>query len=341
MTTAKRILSFGMVIVCGYIGMQKEYKQFFTVFCQTLCESVAVLVPIGDAENVRQPNMKVGNTVLVFALSDFIPVNDQLESFMHQTFEAASKELPLFGAIAQRNLFDLAQQMDDTLLLSERLDPIVGAKEIGDQDPFEEGTKDLFNDRAGPGRSQYVVGQGFARETPDPSGAARDAPAAFVHVEHSGEPCGLAQLVIDRSEELSQPLPIQHQTAGGDLKSTEGSKPGTDVPGRHAEGIVQVSRKQREAKTQGCLRQGLGHRRFNFGSTRRAAVFIDHVLRNGGLHRRDVLDDLAVFAAGFAQRVVTSGAFRELVLNNLIYTHRSWAACTGMSFLATGPAAAL
>jgi hypothetical protein len=54
------------------------------------------------------------------------------------------------------------------------------------------------------------------------------------------------QFVAVLGETLSQPLPIQHQTARCDLKLAESSKPSTDVAGCHAEGVVQVRRQQRK-----------------------------------------------------------------------------------------------
>jgi hypothetical protein len=162
--------------------MQQEYKQLFAVFHQTFRQAFAVLVPIGNAEDVRQSNVKRGNAPLVCGLSELIPVDDQLERFVHKTFQTASKEFPFFRAIAQRNLLYLAQQMDDTLLLCERLNPVVGAEEIGDQDPFEMGAENLLHHRTCPGLGQYVVSQRLAGEAPQPSQKAGDAPAAFVDV---------------------------------------------------------------------------------------------------------------------------------------------------------------
>jgi hypothetical protein len=101
--------------------------------------------------------VKISDAPLVCGLSELIVVNDQLERFVHQTFQAASKEFPFFRVIAQRDLFYLSQQMDNALLLGERLNSVVGAEEIGDQDSFEAGTKNLLHHRASPGRGQHVV----------------------------------------------------------------------------------------------------------------------------------------------------------------------------------------
>jgi hypothetical protein len=229
----KAYLSFRVVIICGHVTVQKEYEQFIAMFGQTLGQPFAVLIQIGGAKDVCQPHVKVGNALLVFALSELIPVDDQLDRFVHQTFETPCKERPLLGAIPQRHLLDLAQQMDDTLLLGERLDAVVGAEEVGDQDSFEKGTEHFLHHRTGPGGRQYVIGQNLARKAPDPGGAAAYAPAAFICVEDGREPCGFAQILIDGHKqfivalELFDALSLPFEESG---KMARGSTSGKEVP---------------------------------------------------------------------------------------------------------------
>jgi hypothetical protein len=59
------------------------------------------------------------------------------------------------------------------------------------------------------------------------------------------------------------------------------------------------------------------------------------MLRHDRLDWRDVLNNLAVFAAGLAQRIVTSGTFCQLVLYKPIYLNRSRTAGARVSILAT------
>ena len=335
----KAHLPFGMIVISGHIGMQKENEQFLAVLGQTLCQPFAVLIAMGAAKDVGQAQMEIGNPSLIGWLSQLFAIDDQLQGFVHQAFQPSGKKLPLAGVIAQRDLLDLAQQMDDTLLLGERLDAIVGAEKVGDQDPLEKSAEDLLDDRAGSGRCQDIVGQGLVRKAPEPGQPASDAPAALVGVEHRREPCGLAQALIDRHEKFGQSLPIQHQPAGCDLKLAESSKPGTDVAGCHAEGVVQVRRQQRQPQAQRGPGQCRRHGRFHLGSTRGAVVFKEDMLGNFGLDGRDVLDDLAVFAAGFTDGIMANRALGELVLYDPIDVRGSRAVGARVSILAAGFAA--
>ncbi|MGA2261994.1 MAG: hypothetical protein ABSH28_11215, partial [Acidobacteriota bacterium] len=125
--------------------MQKKNQQFVTMLSQTLRQSIAIFIPVGASENICQSPVKIGDTPVIRGISKLIAVDYQFKGFPHQTPEAPGKELPLPGVIAQRNLLDLAQQVDDTLLLGERLDPVIGAEEVGDQDSIEEFAQNLFD----------------------------------------------------------------------------------------------------------------------------------------------------------------------------------------------------
>jgi len=159
--------------------------------------------------------------------------------------------------VAQRNLLDLAKQMNDALLLGERLDAVLGAEKVGDQYSFEQGAENLFHHLGSARWRQHIVGQGCIRETPDPSRAARDTPAALICVEQCGKPRSFPQPFINGDKDFGQPLPIQRRAAGGDLKLAEGAEPGADVSGRHAQRIMKEGRKKRKIQSQSGLVQCL------------------------------------------------------------------------------------
>jgi hypothetical protein len=307
---------------------------------QTLCQSFAVFIAIRAAKYLRQSYVKIGDPHFVGGGTNLIASDDQFKGIMQQAFETPGKRLPLLGVVAQRNLLDFAQQVHDTLLFSERLDAVIGAEKVGDQYPVEQRAENFLDHRPSSGWSQHVVSQYLACETPDPGRAASDAPAAFVHVEHGGELGRFCQLFINRHEKLGQPLPIQYQTAGGNLKAAKGVKPSADISGGHAESIVQVSRQQREAQSQSGIRQSLGQWRFYFGSTRQAVIFIDHMFRYCRPNRRNILNNPAVSAARFSQACRAAfGTLRESVLDGLVDFVRGGAASTWVSLLAAGFAA--
>ena len=287
---------------------------------QTLGQSFAVFVTVATTKYICQAHMK---------------------GVVHQAFEAPGKGFPFLRVVAQRNLLDLAQQVHDTLLLGKRPEAIVGAEEVGDQDTVEKRTQDLLDYGSSPRRSQDIVGQSFAGETPDPSGSTSDAPTAFVHVEHGQVFRLLSQKLIGRNKQLCQPLPVEDQAPRCDLELAKGSQPSTDVASGHAQAVMQIGRQQRKPQSHGSSGKRLGQGCRYFPSARSAAVFIDDMLSDHGPDLGDILNNPNVLAARLANRILTERAFAQPMLHGFINLDWNRTPATTVAILATWLAAAL
>ena len=129
----KSDLSFGMVVISRYIGMKKKRKEFIAVLGKTFRQSFGICIPIVNPEDVRQPNVQIGDTAFIGFFADSLAVDHELQRVVDQPLEPSCKALPFGRAIAQRHLLDFPQQVYDTPLLGKRLDSIVSGKEVRDQ----------------------------------------------------------------------------------------------------------------------------------------------------------------------------------------------------------------
>ena len=335
----KTDLSLGMVIISCNIGMKQEGQEFVAILGETLRESFRVRVSVSDPEDVRQAYVQIGDLAFIDFFAEPFAVDHELKRFTDQPLEPSSKSLPLGRVVAQGHLLDLPQQMHDTLLLGERLDAVIGAEEVRDQDPVEYFAEHLLDYRAGPGWRKDVIGQASAGEAPQPGRAAQYPPAALVDVQDGGELRRFRQVVVHGLENRRQALPLQNQTARSDRELAKGAQPGADIARRHAQGVVQEGGKQCKAHAQRRSRQCIGHRRRYFPSARGAVVFVDDMFGHRGLRRRDVFDNPDMFAARLSYRALTVGTFAQLVLHGPIDVDRSGPPGTGMPVLTAGLAA--
>ena len=90
-----------MVIISRDIGMKQESQKLVAVLGETLGQSFGVSIPIGDPENVCQPNMQIGDLSTIHLLANALALNDEPQRFVNQTLKPPCKAQPFCRTVGR------------------------------------------------------------------------------------------------------------------------------------------------------------------------------------------------------------------------------------------------
>ena len=172
---------------------------------------------------------------------------------------------------------------------------------------------------------------------PQPVRLAVVPPTGLVAMQDGRVQRFLLNLFVPAVQQLLQPLPHLHQTAGSDLELQVKVEHLDDLRERVPQGVMQPRRERQHAIAQQAPRQSGGHWRLDLFAALRAPIAVDRMFGRLRLH---VWNVFGVADAGLREALearAAVGAAIGAMLDLPVDTFGRWSSRTGMPTLAAGP----
>ena len=219
---------------------------------------------------------------------------------------------------------DRAQEVREALLLGYGGDDAVGRAEVGDEDPFEDVAKDLFDHWRAAAWLDEIEAEVLVAEAPQPGGAAADPPARLVGMEVGALLGLLFDIFIDGRKDPGQAMRDLDKGAGGDTDAGCLFEPALD--GMVGEPKAEAHRHHEGGwlEAEGGFGQD-GDEITDLAPAPRAPVMVDAVLADDTLDA-DVLGvaDLDLAAVIFREGVLAARTRHQGMIAHLVNPLRPW-----------------
>jgi len=329
-----------MVVVWAHVEVVEEGQHLGAMAAQPFDKALGVTVRPGGGDELIEPSMEPVLAPFVTVRRQFPTALPETHGIAQQTSEFFAEASPGRASSELVDLHELGKEVKVALLLGERLEGVVGAPEVGNEDPGEHRSEDGLDHRGAAVPVDQVVAALARGEGPQPVGNPIDPPASLIGMQHGAGAHLLADPLVRAFQELREVLPRLGQPAGTDGKAEQRRGDFHTVADADADRVMQPGAEHDKVQPQGRVRQGRRDRRRYDLATGATPIAVDRVFGDLGGDRGNVFNNARVGADRLAELGLTMRTFAQAVFLVMIDMIRRGTMLARMAALAAGPSLA-